>query len=208
MTIPDRREAAHLLCSLDPPDWFARHACVVADVAAWLARRASRAGAVVDLRLVEAAALLHDVDKLPAVQLPGHHRHGEGSAAYLAAQGWSELGPVVRDHPVTFLAGPDGAMWLESAGLEARIVAYADKRGSQRLEPMSTRFASWRRRYPPGSGTHVPRTGGTAWTEATMALAEARASALERDVCEVARVRPDEVRRLRWAGRTLREVAR
>lgn len=206
MTVPGRREAAQLLMSLDPPEWFLRHACAVADVAGGLARRAAANGRALDPALVEAAALLHDVDKLPSVEVPGH-RHGDGSAAWLAARGWAELGPVVRDHPVTRLAEPGHDAWLAGASLETRIVAYADKRAGQRLEPMRERFASWRRRYPPGSGARVKRTGGTAWDEETMRLVEARSAALEADVCAAAGVRPDEVRRLRWSRRALREAA-
>ena len=70
MTIPDRREAARVLRSLEPPAWFVRHACAVADVAAWLAaaRRGNRgtgwtaAGG--------GGGLLHDVDKLPSARCP------------------------------------------------------------------------------------------------------------------------------------------
>src|SRR6266571_2941707 len=68
MTVPSRSEAASLLLSLDPPAWHERHSRAVAEVAGWLAARAQRAGRTVDRRLVEAAALLHDVDKV----LPPH----------------------------------------------------------------------------------------------------------------------------------------
>jgi len=206
MTIPDRRTAAKLLLSLEPGDWFLRHACVVADVAAWLARAAAARGASVDVRLVETAALLHDIDKLPAVRANGRLRHGEGSAAWLTAHDLEELAPVVRDHPVTRLADDDFASWASTASLEARIVAYADKRGGQRLESMSDRFSSWRRRYPPGSGVRVKRTGKAAWSEDTMRLVEQRARALELEVCRAAGTAPEQVRRLRWSRRALQEA--
>ena len=147
MTIPDRRDAARLLCSLEPPVWFVRHATVVADVAAWLAARTVDRGPEVDRGLVESGALLHDVDKLPQAAVPGT-RHGDGSAAWLTDRGYPELGPVVRDHPVTRLESSSFDTWLADAPLESMIVAYADKRGGQRLESMDARFASWRRRFP------------------------------------------------------------
>jgi hypothetical protein len=195
MTIPSRSEAAHLLRSLEPPEWFLRHACAVADVASWLAMRAAQNGRAVDRPLVDVAALLHDVDKLPAAGAPAALRHGDGSAAWLQARGWPELAAVVRDHPVTRLAEPDYEAWVHAAPLEARIVAYADKRAGQRLEPMARRFGAWHRRYP---------TGG--WDDAVAALAEARARELERVVCAAAAVDPADVRRLRWSRRALREV--
>ena len=103
---------------------------------------------------------------------------------------------MVRDHPVTRLAEPDYEAWVHAAPLEARIVAYADKRAGQRLEPMTRRFAAWHRRYP---------TGG--WDDAVAAVAEARARELERVVCAAAAVDPADVRRLRWSRRALREAA-
>lgn len=211
MTIPGRRETARLLLSLDPPAWYLRHSCAVADVAAFLARRAAASGGRLDVAAVEAASLLHDVDKLPSAGVPGHLRHGEGSAAWLADHGVPELGPLVRYHPVTRLAEDEHDGWAETASLEARIIAYADKRAGQRLETMDERFASWRRRYPSGPGEHVTRrTGaprGQGWDDEVAAAVEARARALEMDVCAAAGVAPDGVRRLRWSRRALREAA-
>ena len=194
MTIPDRREAARLLSSLEAPAWFLRHARVVADVAAWLAAGTVAGGHKVDRALVESGALLHDVDKLPQAAVPGT-RHGDGSARWLADQGYPELGPMVRDHPVTRLASSTFDAWLADAPLEALIVAYADKRGGQRLESMDARFASWRRRYPSG------------WDATTEAAVRERARRLEAAVCTAAGVCPAEVRRLRWSGRALAAVA-
>jgi hypothetical protein len=204
MTVPDRREAASALRSLGPSAKFLRHACAVADIAAFLALRAAQQGHEVNQRLAETAALLHDVDKLPTVEMPGHLRHGEGSAAWLEANGFSELAPAVRDHPVTRLAEPAFDGWARTAPLEARIVAYADKRAAQRLAPMAKRFARWRRKYPPGSNRIVKRTGGAAWSEAAFDLAERHAAELEREVCRAAGIRADQVQRLRWSRRALR----
>jgi HD superfamily phosphodiesterase len=196
MTVPGRVEAAELLLSLDPPAWFLRHARAVAEVASWLAARtAGRTTAgQVDRSLVEAAALLHDADKVlpegdPAAALP----HGDGSAAWLARRGHPELGPAVAAHPVTRLVDAERyRAWAAGASLEERIVAYADKRAGQRLEAMSARFASWQRRYPGG------------WSAAEAVAVRRRADYLESDVCRAAGVAPNEVRRLRWTGAALR----
>ena len=198
MTVPGRVEAAELLLFLDPPAWFLRHARAVAEVASWLAARtAATRTRQVDRSLVEAAALLHDADKVlpagdPAAALP----HGDGSAAWLARRGHPELGPAVAAHPVTRLVDAERyRAWAAAASLEERIVAYADKRAGQRLEPMSARFASWQRRYPGG------------WSAAEAVAVRRRADYLESDVCRAAGVAPNEVRRLRWTGAALR-VAR
>jgi len=201
-------------------------------VAAWLAAHAAANGEALDVRAVEAAALLHDVDKLPAARRPAHLRHGDGSAAWLVAHGLAGLAPLVRDHPVTRLAEDGPAARLAAAPLEARIVAYADRRAGQRLEPMAARFASWARRYPSGPGDDVrepeprdtaasgpgddlrapdPRATaapptGSGWGDDVAAIVLARSLALEAGVCAAAGVAPADVRRLRWSRRAVREA--
>src|SRR4051812_525875 len=64
MSVPDRVEAARLLLRLQPPPWHLRHSRAVAETAAWLAARIAARAIPVDRRLVESAALLHDIDKL------------------------------------------------------------------------------------------------------------------------------------------------
>jgi hypothetical protein len=202
MTVPGRVEAAALLLSLDPPTWLLRHSRAVAEVAGWLAARISERGVAVDRAIVESAAFLHDVDKaLPADHAARAHPHGEGSAAWLTAAGHGELARLVAGHPVTrLLDGESFRRWAGFASREERIVAYADKRAGQRLESLDARFASWRRRYPPGSR-------GT-WTESDLAAVRSRAGRLEADVCRAAGIAPGDVRRLRWTGRALAEARR
>jgi putative nucleotidyltransferase with HDIG domain len=201
MTVPGRVEAASLLLSLDPQPWFMRHARAVAEVAGWLAARIDARGMTVDRRLVETAALLHDVDKaLPAGDPLRALPHGVGSAAWLTEAGHPELARAVASHPVTRLRDGDAfRRWAAFASREERIVAYADKRAGQRLESMDARFASWRRRYPPAASAH-----DGAWDDPTFVAVRRRAERLEADVCRAAGVAPGEVRRLGWTGTALR----
>lgn len=188
MAVPDRVEAASLFLQTDPPGWLVRHSVGVAEVAAFLAARAADAGRRVDRALVEAAALLHDVDKaLPreATSLT----HGRRSSVWLTRMGHRELAGAVEAHPVTHLIDPD--FRAQKLDLEAAIVAYSDKRMSQRLIPLRARFAAWERRYP------------GAWSAEQQRTAWLRAVALERRVCSAARVRPGSVRRLRWVRRAM-----
>jgi hypothetical protein len=168
----------------------------------------------VDAAAVEAAALLHDVDKLPTVGRAAGVRHGEGSAAFLDARGLPELAVLVRDHPVTRLAGDEDRARLLAAPLEARIVAYADKRAGQQLLTMEERFGGWRRRHPVTSADVLAGERGmrppkrAAWTDEEVTRIHARAVELEHEVCRAAGVEPLEVHRLRWSRRNLREAAR
>ena len=163
------------------------------------------AGHPLDRRLVESAALLHDVDKLPAVHAEvAELAHGAGSAEWLAKRGHPELGDAIAGHPVTRLA--DGAwfdQWLPRASREALVVAYADKRAGQKLESMPDRFDSWERRYPPEA--RAQRARGT-WSPETLAAVRKRAEALEARVCNLAGIAPADVRRLDWTSRAIRDA--
>ncbi|MBA3778425.1 MAG: HD domain-containing protein [Chloroflexi bacterium] len=163
-------------------------------MAADLGRRCEQMGVRLDRALVESAALLHDVDKIlsPADRPAGSH--GDSGARWLSDRGFRALAAPVRGHPVTRMR--DGAWfdaWIVSASLEAKIVAYADKRSGQRLISLEQRFDGWRKRHP----------------EYAASLDEAwpRARRLEDDVCQVAGVRPAEIRRVRWVRRELARIA-
>lgn len=186
MAVPTRGEAARLLLDLAPPGWFLAHVSAVAEVAAFLAQRVARRGIPVDRGVVEAAALLHDVDKL----FPDDHplsdlAHGEAGARWLTEQGHSELAGPVAAHPVRCLTDEEAyRRWAAFASREEQIVAYADKRAGQRVESMAARFADWERRYP------EYRDG--------LERARARAERLEQEVCRAAGLSPNEVSRLPW----------
>ncbi len=197
MTVPGRVASAALLLSLDPPPWFVRHVRAVAEIAAWLAARTASTGASVDVRLVEAAALLHDVDKLVRVKGPDGRPapHGDAAGIWLERLGMGELAAAAAAHPVTLLAAAGAAPVLLAAPDEVRIVAYADKRAGQRLETMGARFAAWERRYPID-----PDDADGAESVARM---RSGAALLEAAVCGRAGVTPADVRRLRWTGRAL-----
>lgn len=189
-------DAARILLSFDPPAWHLTHVGAVAEVAAFIAQQTERRGIHVDRSLVEAAALLHDIDKLfpeddPLLELG----HGEAGARWLTRHGFAELARPVAAHPVTRLFDAERyGRWSGVASREERIVAYSDKRAGQQLESLAARFAGWESRYP--SDTDVLRR------------ARARGERLEREVCETAGVSPLAVHRLRWVTSALAAARR
>jgi len=195
VAVPARIAAAALLLSLDPPDWLVAHVSAVAEVAAFLAERTHARGVPLDRSLVEAAALLHDIDKLIPGDDPIHELgHGEGAARWLTQLGYGELARAVAAHPVTRLLDADRyGRWNGVATREERIVAYADKRAGKQLVTMKARFAAWEAEYPQ--------------QRENLLRARARAERLERQVCEMAGVSPLAVKRLRWVAPAI-EAAR
>lgn len=195
VSVPSRVQAVSILLELDPPDWMAAHSGAVAEVAAFLAARIAERGIVIDRAVVEAAALLHDVDKL----LPPAHSlkalgHGEAGAAWLSERGHPELARAVAHHPATLLS--DEARyprWAAFASREERVVAYADKRATRDVVSLDERFGEWNEKHP----EHA----------AALRFARSRAARLERDVCTAAGIAAEEVQRLPWVAEAMKAGA-
>jgi hypothetical protein len=158
----------------------------VADIAAFLAARVEGSGHTINVPLVEAAGLLHDVDKA----LPDGHAlralgHGHAGAEWARQNGHAEIAAALANHPVMRLANDEHYLpWVHGATVEERLVAYADKRARQDLVSLDDRFSEW-----------LARHGATP----QMAVARERADALEREVCAAAGIAPTDVRRQPWA---------
>lgn len=186
MSVPHRDEAVRLLLALEPPAWLVRHSAAVTEVSTFLAQRIAARGTSVDVSVVEAAGLLHDLDKA----LPGEHSlralgHGAAGAEWLRRNGHPELASAVAHHPATLLSDEERyRRWAAGAPVEERIVAYADKRAEQDVVTLEQRFASWRQRHPEHAGQ--------------LQLALSRARLLEQEVCGLADLDPAEIERVPW----------
>jgi hypothetical protein len=153
-----------------------------------------RRGVEVEATLIETAALLHDMDKM----LPDDHplkplRHGAAGAEWLRQHGYGELAPAVASHPVMEIGkATTYGDWAQQAGLEGRVVTYADKRARQDVLSLDDRFAKWHERYP---------------NSPELDEADRRAQVLEAEMCELAGIKPDEVERLPWVDEAMRAAA-
>jgi hypothetical protein len=158
---------------------------VVAEVASFLAYRSIQAGVPVDRRMTETAALLHDVDKALPLDHPLRELgHGKAGAAWVSEAGHPELARLLAAHPVMRLSAASAEDWIKEAPIEERIVAYADKRATQRVVSLEQRFERWHRKHP----RYAER----------LDQAFEMARRLEAAICGAAGILPTEVERLRW----------
>lgn len=142
MVVPGRDQALQLLESLGLPDGIVVHSKGVARVAAEAARLVSAAGVPVDVRLVEVAALLHDIDK-PETR-GGGGVHGEVAARRLSEMGFADLAAPVASHPVTCLL--DDACFPR--GWPSVIVSVADRHVAQEFLTVDERIDDMTVRHP------------------------------------------------------------
>jgi len=180
MAVPDREEAGRILAGRRLPAGIVRHSEGVARVAVAAARLVAAAGVPLDVRVVEAAALLHDIDK-PRTRASGEP-HGEVGARMLEAMGFGELAAAVSSHPVSCLLDEDRF----PRGWEPVIVSLADKHVEQAFLTIDERLDSMAERYPE--------------YREEIEAARRPAHALESELAEVAGLDVEEVvRRLRKA---------
>lgn len=142
MALPDRETVRRLLDEADLPDGIRVHSEGVARVAVAAAGLVAESGIPVDGWLVEAAALLHDIDK-PEVRRSGGE-HGVVGARRLEEAGYEELAMPVASHPITALLDED----RYPLGWPSVIVAVADRHVAQTFLTIDERLDDMRLRHP------------------------------------------------------------
>src|SRR5438067_11852098 len=142
MAIPNAEEARRILVARRLPAGVVVHSEGVARVAAEAARRLEAAGIPIDVGLVEAAALLHDIDKLET--RGGRGVHGLTGATMLERMGFAELAAPVASHPISALL--DDRRFPR--GWASVVVSVADKHVAQAFMAIDERLADMARRYP------------------------------------------------------------
>ncbi|MCP4605045.1 MAG: HDIG domain-containing protein [Proteobacteria bacterium] len=114
------------------------HSLKVCQVSMVIARVIQKAGAPIDLALVEAGALLHDITKTKC--LGTKENHAETGEKLLAELGYPKTGRVVGEHII-----PDDR---GDTLTPAEIVAYADKRVlHDKVVDLEERFGYLMERY-------------------------------------------------------------
>jgi CTP:molybdopterin cytidylyltransferase MocA len=112
-SLPDREACLALLRARNLPEHIIRHSVAVADRALVLGKLLNAAGVSMDLRLVEAGALLHDIARL-------EKHHDEVGARLVTQLGYPALAPIIAAHMDLNVAG-------RSRITEALVVFLADK---------------------------------------------------------------------------------
>ncbi|MBM4283899.1 MAG: HD domain-containing protein [Deltaproteobacteria bacterium] len=138
--IPSRDECLALMEAHAMLPHIREHSLVVAEAAVWVGRALVEAGCALDLALIEAGALLHDLGKTPC--LGTGHNHAEWGYAALATLGLPEVAQIVREHVILAAGRKSGPVH------ETEVVHYADKRVLHvRVVSVAERFQDLHVRY-------------------------------------------------------------
>lgn len=139
---PSRKECLNLLKKYEVPQNVIAHCAKVSEVAEFLAEKMKARGVSVNIPLVRASALLHDIDKIRTIS--GEAKHGAESREILEKEGYPEAAKIAEKHTIqTILTA--GAL----SALEEKIVFYADKRVMHdQIVSLEARFEYLRKAYP------------------------------------------------------------
>jgi len=137
MAIPTEQQCLALLRKNGTKENIVAHCRAVRDFAVNLAERLARKGARVDIPLVAAGALLHDVEKLR----PNHVKAGHD---FVKKAGYPEVAILVKRHGLENLNDPS----YRPQSIEEKLVFYADKRVKDTaVTPLRERFDYIRKTY-------------------------------------------------------------
>ncbi|MEW6262352.1 MAG: HD domain-containing protein [Thermodesulfobacteriota bacterium] len=137
---PDESDCFELLARHKTPEHVIRHSRTVCGVAMYLAGKLVKKGYDLDLDLIRAAALLHDITKSHSFKRPLDH--ALTGAKLLKKLGYHEVAAIVRQHVRLSRSRPRGRI------SEVEVVNYADKRVVEdRITTLSDRIDYIRRRY-------------------------------------------------------------
>jgi putative nucleotidyltransferase with HDIG domain len=120
MEVPSRDKCLELLARHAMPLHILRHSLLVTEVALFIADGLNGNSCRLDLRIVEAAALLHDIGKKPGLETGANH--AELGARMLSESVDESVVRIVAEHIYLDISQTDGPL------CESLIVNYADKR--------------------------------------------------------------------------------
>lgn len=120
MQIPTKIECYRLMLQMGMLENIMIHSLQVCRVATWIGAQLKRRGTPIDLELVQAGALLHDITKTRSLETG--EIHSESGGEYLIDLGYPEVGDIVRQHVKL------DVYFASDRPSEAEIVNYADKR--------------------------------------------------------------------------------
>jgi len=140
MIIPTHSQCLDLIEQVRMPEHIKKHSFVVARIAVYLGRLLNHNTLRLNLELLEAGALLHDIAK--AWTLSTGERHEDVGSRMLEDWGYAPLSSIVKEHVVLDVSALDGPI------TESLLVNYSDKRVKHdRVVSLKDRFCDLISRY-------------------------------------------------------------
>ena len=141
--IPSEKECLEILKRFKVPENIIEHSIKVKELSVKIAKKLIEKGEKINLKLLVAGALLHDVSKFDCLE--SDVRHGDHGCERILEIGMiKQISDIVRKHALNSILSTDHPRTWEE-----KIVYYADKRvNHNRIVTLKQRFDYLRKRYP------------------------------------------------------------
>lgn len=175
--VPSHDQIEELWNTCNLPEYKRGHSKLVARVARWFAREIMKhdPSVHIDMPLLSAAALLHDIDK--AIPRQGNERHPDTGVRILRTLGYQEVSDLVRTHPLHAILDQT----IAPTTWEEKILYLSDKMVKQTIISVDERFRLWRDEGLPQQAIHE------------LAQCYPKVKALEKELCAFIQVKPEDV---------------
>lgn len=173
--IPTEVQAKSLWDKYQLPENKRRHVELVAKVARFLA---SKINEPINLPLLIAGALLHDIDK-NAEKLSGE-RHPDAAVRILKEEGTPEVANLVKTHPLHAILDPS----IAPKSWEEKLLYLSDKMVKFEIITVDERFKLW-------NDEHLPPP-----EQDILNRAYPKAKELEEEIFHLMRIKPNDVAKL------------
>jgi len=159
------------------PLYKQNHCILVARVAVWFANQLTCMGAVskIDIPVLKAASLLHDIDKMAQKQESEHHP--DAGVRILTLAGFFEVADIVRTHPLHAILDQN----ISPKTWEEKILYLSDKMTKHSIITVDERFALWRAEQLPIEAMRILDT------------TYPKVKELEKEICGMIHVKPNDV---------------
>lgn len=138
MKIPSREECEKLLKKYNFPARKRKHLRIVTKTAIFLGKKLRDKKIKVNLDLIYAGAMLHDIDK--GIEKAGEN-HPLIGVQILAREGYREISKICKTHTINSFLNPK----TRPISWEEKCVALADKMAKEEVIGLEERFAYWRK---------------------------------------------------------------
>lgn len=140
--IPTYSECMALLSKYGMPENIVAHCVAVSRIAVFIAEKIKARGGKVNISLVQAGALLHDIDKIIEIKNKSG-RHGIMAREILEKEGYPQVAKIAERHVLHKIIKES-----KEFSIEEKIVFYADKRvRHDKIVSLSERFEYLRKTY-------------------------------------------------------------
>jgi len=140
MKIPTHKESLKLLKKYGIEGKVLDHCLIVNKIALFLGKKLKEKGKELNLKLLDAASLLHDIGKLRSDKTGKDHL--EEGVNILNEEGFPEVAVLIGKHRLDKILNNSLITW------EEKIIYYSDRRGGLNLMLCNERFKDMLKRYP------------------------------------------------------------